>query len=72
VNQRKSAFLVLFHSGVTDTVGAPLNSYSRFDGRHEAEAQRAMQMGERTIEQKRAGVYLTVSTEAEYLMRSFA
>jgi hypothetical protein len=72
VSQRKSSFLVLFHSGAGDKVGAPLNSYSRFGNRQEAEAQCSVQMGERSIEQKCAGVYLSVSTEAEYLLRSFA
>jgi hypothetical protein len=72
VNQRKSSFLVLFHSGVGDKMGTPLNSYSRFDSRQEAESQCSLQMRERSIEQKRAGVCLSVSTEAEYLLRSFA
>ena len=55
-----SEFLILFHRNKGDHIGTPLDSYSRFAHREQAEAQCAAQMAERSVEQKIAGVFFSV------------
>jgi hypothetical protein len=55
----RSEFLVIFHQGVRDTLGTPFNSYSRFATLQQAAAERAVQMAERSVEQRLAGVFFS-------------
>ena len=54
------AFLVFYHKGENDTIGTPLNSYSSFSSRQEAEAHCSTQMTERSVEQRQKGVFFSV------------
>lgn len=53
-------FLIHFHNSAADSVGVPLNSYSRYASRHEATVQCSIHMDERTVEQKLKGIFFSV------------
>jgi hypothetical protein len=52
-------FLVLYHGGSAKT-GAPLNWYDRFANVEQAKLQCSTQMAERSVKQKREGVFYSV------------
>jgi hypothetical protein len=67
-----SEFVVLFHRGAADKTGTAFDSYSRFRMRKEADAQCSTQMAERSVEQRRAGVFFSVATRSRIVKEESA
>jgi hypothetical protein len=57
---RHVEFGVFFHKNPADVAGTLLDNHSRFTDMAQAKRERDIQMEQRSVEQKKAGIYYTV------------